>query len=220
MYKKGMIVLLAGYLLLSGMIFAFEKRESGQETQIQEQVSKEWIGIARYSSSERRVVELAVLENAEQEDAKSFSEVEEETEMKSFSEVEEGMEILSEEERTVLQRIVEAEAGGEDAKGKQLVANVVLNRVASEDFPNTISEVVFQESNGVTQFSPVKNGRFYTVSISEETKQAVERALQGEDLSDGALYFAARKYANKKSMKWFDEKLCFLFQYGNHEFFK
>ena len=127
---------------------------------------------------------------------------------------------LSEQEIIVLQRIVEAEAGGEDADGKLLVANVVLNRVKDEAFPNTIYEVVFQQSKGVTQFSPVANGRYEAVTVSEESKEAVERALNGEDLSEGALYFAARRYANPNSMRWFDVNLTLLFQHGGHEFFK
>lgn len=118
-----------------------------------------------------------------------------------------------------LLRIVEAEAGGEDIIGKMLVANVVLNRVEDEHFPNSINEVIFQSDNGVTQFSPISDGRFYTVSISQETIEAVNQVLQGEDNSQGALYFAARKSANKENMRWFDEKLEWLFAYGGHEFF-
>ena len=42
--------------------------------------------------------------------------------------------------------------------------------------------------------------------------------MDGEDISQGALYFAARKYADSEKMRWFDEKLQFLFQHGGHEF--
>lgn len=118
-----------------------------------------------------------------------------------------------------LLRIVEAEAGCEDEKGKLLVANVVLNRVKNDKFPDTIEEVIMQRDNGTTQFSPVANGRFYSVKISEETYDVVNRALCGEDVSQGALYFAARKYADPDKMKWFDNHLTFLFEYGGHEFF-
>lgn len=118
-----------------------------------------------------------------------------------------------------LLRIVEAEAGGEDLIGKMLVANVVLNRVKNEKFPDTINEVIFQENNGVAQFSPVSDGRFYSVEISQQTVEAVNKVLQGEDNSMGALYFAARKSANEKYMQWFDENLNRLFAYGGHEFF-
>jgi len=128
--------------------------------------------------------------------------------------------LLSERDYEVLLRIVEAEAGGEDAKGKILVANVVLNRVRDDAFPSTVEEVVFQHSDKVYQFSPVKDGRYYSVAVSEDTKEAVNRALEGEDYSKGALFFAARKAANKNSMRWFDEKLTFLFCHGGHEFFR
>lgn len=127
---------------------------------------------------------------------------------------------IDEEQLEVLHKIVEAEAGCEDIEGKLLVANVVLNRVNHEDFPDTIKEVVYQKVKGTTQFSPVGNGRINHVSVSEETKEAVSRALEGEDISEGALYFAARKYADSEKMKWFDENLEFLFQHGAHEFFK
>ena len=108
----------------------------------------------------------------------------------------------------VLLRIVEAEAGCEDEDGKLLVANVILNRLNSEKFPDSITEIVFQRENGVSQFSPIADGSYYKVSVSEETVEAV-----------GALYFAARKYADSESMRWFDEKLTLLFRHGGHEFF-
>ena len=90
----------------------------------------------------------------------------------------------------------------------------------NDAFPDTVSGVVFQKEKGVTQFSPVSNGSYYRVEISDETVSAVGRALMGEDISQGALYFAARKYADRDKMKWFDEQLTFLFAHGGHEFFK
>ena len=119
----------------------------------------------------------------------------------------------------VLLRIVEAEAGCEDEDGKLLVANVILNRLNSDHFPDSITEIVFQRENGVSQFSPIADGSYNKVQISEETVNAVGRALAGEDISRGALYFAARKYADSESMRWFDEKLTLLFRHGGHEFF-
>jgi len=127
---------------------------------------------------------------------------------------------LSDEEMEVLLRIVEAEAGCEDEEGKLLVANVILNRVADKAFPDTVKEVVFQQEKGVSQFSPIADGRYYEVKVSKETIRAVSRALRGEDISEGALYFAAREHADAERMKWFDEKLTFLFAHGGHEFFK
>lgn len=132
----------------------------------------------------------------------------------------EQVNVLEASELDVLLRIVESEAGSEDEDGRLLVANVILNRVNNDKFPSTVTEVVFQQENGVAQFSPVSNGTIYKVEVSEETYDAVERALNGEDISQGALFFASRKYADSSKMKWFDDNLVFLFEHGGHEFFK
>lgn len=153
------------------------------------------LGIAQVAVSGQRIVDYRVVEQSLKYD-------------------------LPDSELEVLLRIVEAEAGGEDEDGKLLVANVVLNRVNSDKFPDTVADVVFQEKNGVVQFSPVANGSYEKVKISEGTIKAVSRALMGEDISEGALYFAARKYADNEKMKWFDYNLDFLFCHGGHEFFK
>jgi N-acetylmuramoyl-L-alanine amidase len=79
--------------------------------------------------------------------------------------------------------------------------------------------VIFQSQNGTTQFSPISDGRFYQVSISRETIEAVEQVLTGADNSMGALYFVARKSADKTRLNWFDQNLTRLFAYGGHEFF-
>ena len=103
---------------------------------------------------------------------------------------------LSDKDYDALLRIVEAEAGGEDQNGKLLVANVVLNRVNSEVFPDTVWDVVMQREQGIAQFSPTVDGRFQNVHVSDDTIAAVERALYGEDISQGALYFCARERAD------------------------
>lgn len=128
--------------------------------------------------------------------------------------------LISEDDKEVLLRIVEAEATSEDVKGRMLVANVVLNRVLCDGFPDTIAEVVFQKNGDVYQFSPVKDKRYWQVEVSDKTREAVERVLAGEDESQGALFFMARSMANPKSARWFDEALQYLFKYGVHEFYK
>lgn len=123
---------------------------------------------------------------------------------------------LSEEDYQVFLRIVQAEAGVCDDKGKILVANVILNRVKSKRFPASVTDVVYQSA----QFSPVSNGTINRVKVTEQTIDCVNRALSGEDYSQGALYFMYREASKSSSVKWFDKKLSFLFKHGNHEFFK
>lgn len=122
----------------------------------------------------------------------------------------------SQQDYEVLKRIVEAEAGICDTKGRILVANVIINRVNSGEFPDNITDVVYQKS----QFSPVYDGRLNTCKVTDKTVEAVNRALAGEDYSQGALYFMNRKRSQSGNVRWFDGKLTFLFQHEKHEFFK
>jgi len=126
---------------------------------------------------------------------------------------------LSSTDYEALLRIIEAEATGEDLKGKILVGNVIMNRVRHSDFPDTVKEVVFQRVDGHVQFSPTADGRYESVEISEETKEAVNCILAGEDYSQGALFFSARDKADPSNMSWFDNHLKWLFVYGGHEFY-
>lgn len=127
--------------------------------------------------------------------------------------------VITAEDYDALLRIVEAEASGEDETGRLLVANVVLNRVRSAAFPNTVSEVVYQRKNGKAQFSPVHTGKIARVTVSDATRAAVARALTGEDVSEGALYFVNPTLADAGNLKWFREHLTLLFAYHGHEFY-
>ncbi len=127
--------------------------------------------------------------------------------------------MMSDEDYDTLLRIVEAEAGEDDVKGRVLVANVIMNRVAREDFPNTVTDVVFQYVNGVPQFSPVYYGTIYDVTVTDETREAVKQALQGVDYSQGALFFIQKSAAEKNSVNWFEKELKKLFKHGVHEFY-
>ena len=127
--------------------------------------------------------------------------------------------LMSDEDYATLLRIVEAEAGSEDIKGRVLVANVIMNRVKSEDFPNTVTEVVWDNSDGVPQFSPTYDGRINEVTVSDETREAVKQALKGTDYSEGALFFIQKSAAEAHNVKWFEKDLKKLFKYGVHEFY-
>ncbi len=86
-----------------------------------------------------------------------------------------------------LSRIIYSEAGIEPFTGQIAVGNVVLNRVRSAQFPNTIYEVIFDRAYGV-QFTPTANGTIYCVP-DEEAIIAAKLCLEGYTLSEGILYF-------------------------------
>ena len=121
----------------------------------------------------------------------------------------------TDEDYQVLLRIVQAEAGICDPKGKILVADVIINRVLSGKFPDSVMAVVYQPS----QFQPVSNGTINTVKVTAETIECVDRALAGEDYSNGALYFMNRR-ASGSAASWFDRRLTYLFAHDGHEFFR
>lgn len=150
-------------------------------------------------------------EEMEEKSIESFS-VEDDNESKLLS--------VTDDEVTMLEKIVEAEAAGEDMVGKILVVNVILNRIEDDEFPDTIKDVIFQKVGDDYQFSPIADKRYWKVKVSKQTKEAVKRALSGEDYSQGALYFMSRKHAKKSNVKWFDKNLKWLFKHGTHEFYR
>ncbi len=122
---------------------------------------------------------------------------------------------MSQEDYYTLLQIVEAEATGGDLTSKMIVAQVVLNRVQDSHFPDNIYDVVWQKA----QFQPTSDGRIYSCTVTDSTIEAVDRVLQGEDYSQGALFFFARDDADSVSASWFDSSLVKIFEYGGHEYF-
>lgn len=98
--------------------------------------------------------------------------------------MEENDDSIFTEEVLLLARCVEAEAGNQCAVGKRLVCDVILNRVNSARFPDTISDVIYQKG----QFGVVYNGAIDAVQPSEITLQIVEEELQNRTDS-GVLFF-------------------------------
>lgn len=117
------------------------------------------------------------------------------------------------EDSYLLAKIAMAEAEGESIQGKTLVILVVLNRVRNADFPNTIQGVIFEEN----QFTPVINGRFDKVEPDADCWEAVQVVMEAQyDYSDGALYFESCDNDDN----WHSRNLEFLYQCGNHKFYK
>ena len=79
--------------------------------------------------------------------------------------------------------------------------------------------MVWQQTGGIAQFQPTVDGRIYSVEVSDDTITAVDRVLAGEDESQGALFFMARKSSDDASVGWFDNTLTHLFEHGGHEYY-
>ena len=113
-----------------------------------------------------------------------------------------------------LSRIISAESGAEPLNGQIAVGNVVLNRVSSETFPNTVVGVIFDRSFAV-QFEPVENGTVYNAPTTQSVS-AAKRALDGERIVGNALYF----YAPALSQGiWINANRSYLTTIGCHRFY-
>lgn len=109
------------------------------------------------------------------------------------------------EDAYMLAKIAMAEAESEDTEGKALVMLVVLNRVWSDEFPDTIAGVILQDG----QFSPISNGRYDEVEPDADCYRALQLIqIDGWDESRGATYFESKSESN-----WHSEHLTFLFQH-------
>jgi len=124
---------------------------------------------------------------------------------------------ITTEEMEILYRIVEAEATGYGFEEKLNVACVILNRVKSDYFTNSIKSVVFQDR----QFSPIDDGRYWEVAITNSTIEAVNKALRTDYNAMGALYFMNKAASDKSNVSWFERELTYLFTDGSgHSFWR
>ena len=114
-----------------------------------------------------------------------------------------------------LARIIHAESRGEPLIGQIAVGNVVLNRVRSAYYPNTIYGVIFDRKWGV-QFSPVLDGTIYNTPSYNATL-AAKIALEGYDVSDGAFFFLNVSLATSS---WIPRTREYAFTVANHDFYR
>lgn len=113
-----------------------------------------------------------------------------------------------------LSRIIEAEASGEPFIGKVGVADVVLNRVKSNDYPDTVYEVIFDRNFGV-QFEPVINGTIYNTPAYESIVAAKYSLVGGNAVGD-SMYFLNPRIATNF---WIVNNRQYYTTVGNHSFY-
>lgn len=118
----------------------------------------------------------------------------------------------SEEDLMLLAKIIDAEAGSEPFEGQIAVGSVILNRVDSAVFPDTIRDVIYQPN----QFGPARTGKLDQIEPREDALRAAEMVLKGEERLEGALYF----YNPKRDSQTFFKRLTKVKDIGNHRFMK
>lgn len=114
-----------------------------------------------------------------------------------------------------LSRIISAESATESMLGKMAVGNVIMNRVASRDYPNTIYNVIFDTKYG-TQFTPAATGTVYRTP-SADSVVAAKICLEGYSLSTEMIFFLNPKIATNQ---WITKSCTYVMTIGNHVFYK
>lgn len=117
------------------------------------------------------------------------------------------------EDSYLLAKIAMAEAEGCNTRTKTLIILCVLNRVSSDEFPDTIHDVIFQTN----QFSPIDNGRWDRVEPNEDCWEAVNVVMEAKyDYSGGATYFESCDDEDN----WHSRNLEFLYESDGIRFYK
>ena len=125
-----------------------------------------------------------------------------------------GDKFYREDEVFWLGRIIHAESRGEPLIGQIAAGNVVMNRVKSNYYPNTIYGVIFDRKYGV-QFSPILDGSIYNTPGYTATL-AAKICLEGYDVTGGAFFFLNTALATSS---WIPKNRDYAFTIGNHDFY-
>lgn len=125
-----------------------------------------------------------------------------------------GDEFYNEEDLYWLSKIIHAEAQGEPFDGKLAVGNVIMNRVESEQFPDTVYDVIFDNEHGV-QFTPTVNGAI-DQKPNEDSVLAAKLCLDDAVLNEHMLYFLNESIA---SSLWIPQNCTFIMEIGDHTFY-
>lgn len=111
--------------------------------------------------------------------------------------------------------VLQGEVGDCSEDSKIAVANVIINRVKSSAFPDTIEGVLTQAD----QFTAIYKYYSGSVTPSQSTIDCAKRALGGEDNTKGAVYYYAPQYCGGSTAAWF-ETLTFCFELDGQRYFK
>lgn len=110
----------------------------------------------------------------------------------------------------LLAALVHAEAGNQDMKGRRLVADTVLNRVRSADYPDSIEGVIYQRG----QFSTVSDGaldRALAGATTDADREAARLAIEEGPVDQFVLFFCSTGYSayGTPAFKYQDHYFCY-----------
>lgn len=156
--------------------------------------------LAKKAEEEQRAIEAAIRAEAER---KAAEEAARQASSSNVTWTQEAAVSADYSEQELLAALIYCEAGNQPYEGQVAVGAVVLNRVRSGSYPNSIREVIYQSG----QFGPAGSGWLDRVLSSggytDAARQAAADALAGSNPIGGCLYFGCGDYGTKIGDHWF-----------------
>lgn len=216
MRMKRLLVIGGIILILTGMILMLWPEPVEEEKSIWERIPDE--EIHTYQQEKRAAENISEYEaHSESEEGAPGSGQDSGSEREGNEEDDPAAGLMTEAEEQELLRLTSAEAESEGEDGQWLVMSVVMNRVASPEFPDNVHDVIYQfkvakGGRKIYQFSPVSDGRIDEAEPSDLTRAALERIKQG-DMAPELIAFEVT------SSNVLDEWFEYAFTFKNHKFY-
>lgn len=216
MRMKRLLVIGGIILILTGMILMLWPEPVEEEKSIWERIPDE--EIHTYQQEKRAAENISEYEaHSESEEGAPGSGQDSGSEREGNEEDDPAAGLMTEAEEQELLRLTSAEAESEGEDGQWLVMSVVMNRVASPEFPDNVHDVIYQYKvakggRKIYQFSCVSDGRMAKAEPNEDTEKALERIKQG-DIAPELIAFEVT------SSNVLDEWFEYAFTFKNHKFY-
>lgn len=107
---------------------------------------------------------------------------------------------LSAEEINLIEVVIQHEVGGLSADYKRLIAELIYNRLLSEEFPDSVKGVLYQRN----QFCGIENWYYPEYPVDEETRQIVKEVFSSPETSHQATFYYNPALSEYESLVWFE----------------
>ncbi|WP_332696148.1 cell wall hydrolase [Halalkalibacter lacteus] len=187
-FKGGLVKVMGGAMLVTTLVFG-AGASTTKAAQINEAESLDDKEDVTKSVVEEVLLNISTRHDSTSDVLKELEKVKGENESITIPERSNEEMNMVEAEFVWLAKMIYCEAKGESLEGQIAVGAVILNRVESDQFPNTVEEVILEKTSGTYQFSPAGSGAIYSAKPDANSIEAAKRALEGEDPTNGSLYF-------------------------------
>ncbi len=125
---------------------------------------------------------------------------------------------LTDKEIHLIEATIQHEVGNFSETYQKLIAELIYNRLMSDEFPNTVEEVLYQEN----QFCGIEDWYSPNTEIDNTTKEIVEEVFNQDDTTHDAMYYYNPEFSADYAIQWFEYSgdVNYLFEYEEDSYGK